>query len=280
MNDIIVVDERALAAAASERLSANGIGAAEIIPSCGRQSRKPEPMGAANAMDSGGGRDPEKSGARRKKRERHRCSARRALPQRRDRQGESNRDQAQRRSGGAAPGGMQAVPHRVQSATIARSNPQFPRPVPPPPCLLRRRRRRRGLSPRPRSGRCAASGSRKSANSPADGRWAIRRARTSPIAGSRRRRATPIAPAIAGLLISRRRRERGPAAMRGDGRTHPAAEEGFAPAPGAAAANQRAMARSERKAHVAATGRTPELGPFAALQGRSDERGERARKRA
>ncbi len=50
--------------------------------------------------------------------------------------------------------------------------------------------------------------------------------------------------------------------MRGDGRTHPAAEEGFAPAPGAAAANRRAMARSERKAHVAATGPTPDRDPL------------------
>ena len=55
--------------------------------------------------------------------------------------------------------------------------------------------------------------------------------------------------------------------MRGDGRTHPAAEEGFAPAPGAAAANRRAMARSERKAHVAATGRTPEFEILCRLSG-------------
>ena len=43
---------------------------------------------------------------------------------------------------------------------------------------------------------------------PAGGRSAIREAGTSPIAGSRRRRASPIAPAIAGWPIGRRRRGR------------------------------------------------------------------------
>ena len=50
-------------------------------------------------MDRRGGRGPQRAGARGTKRERHRRGAGRGVPQRRDRQGESDRDQAQRRRG-------------------------------------------------------------------------------------------------------------------------------------------------------------------------------------
>ena len=78
----------------------------------------------------------QKAGSRRKKRERHRRGARRGVPQRRDRQGEPDRDQAQRRrarlcarrdAGWRVSGAIAAIPR--------------PKPVPasraPPPPVSR-----------------------------------------------------------------------------------------------------------------------------------------------
>jgi hypothetical protein len=60
----------------------------------------------------------------------------------------------------------------------------------------------------PKSARCDGCGSRTFVNPPAGGRWAIREAEISPIAGSRRPEANPIAPAIARWLIGRHGRDR------------------------------------------------------------------------
>jgi hypothetical protein len=85
------------------------------------------------------------------------------------------------------------------------------------PSLANGRGRRLGFLPMPRSGKCLGWGSQKSAKSTADGRSAIRRTRISLIAASRRRRDAPIAPAIAGWPISRRRRGPGESGVRGNG---------------------------------------------------------------
>src|SRR6202453_4920581 len=67
----------------------------------------------------------------------------------------------------------------------------------------------------PRLERCDGCGSRRFATPPADGRSAIRGAEISPIAGSRRSEANPIAPAIAKWRIGRRRRGRARASDKG-----------------------------------------------------------------
>ena len=74
-------------------------------------------------------------------------------------------------------------------------------------CRFRRgtARRRRGALRSSRSARCDGCGWRTFVNPLAGGRWAIRGAEISPIAGSRRSEGSPIAPAIAKWLIARRR---------------------------------------------------------------------------
>ena len=82
--------------------------------------------------------------------------------------------------------------------------------LPPPPAASRRRTRggRRGAFAMPRSARCGACVSRTFANPPVGGPSAIRETATSPIAGSRRSEANPIAPVTAGWLTGPRTRDR------------------------------------------------------------------------
>ena len=65
--------------------------------------------------------------------------------------------------------------------------------------------RRRGALRSSKSERCGGCGWRTFVNPLAGGRWAIRGAEISPIAGSRRSEGSRIAPAIAKWLIARRR---------------------------------------------------------------------------
>ena len=85
-------------------------------------------------------------------------------------------------------------------------------PIPPLFAICKSSQEREGarLGPlaKPRSGRCGGCGLRKSANPPAAGRSAIREAVISPIAGSPRSGASPIARAIAGWPTGRHRRGR------------------------------------------------------------------------
>ena len=101
-----------------------------------------------------------------------------------------------------------------------------------------RRGRRHGPLPRQRLGRCAGCGSRKFADPPADGRSAIRGAGISPIAGSSRPKAAPIAPAIAGWPIAGPRRGRGKARMSVVGPARPPVGDGCPEGPQAIAYSQ------------------------------------------
>ena len=108
----------------------------------------------------------------------------------------------------AAAGALRPAPRRRarlgrngrRLATLGPTPPSQARPVAlaRDPWLAPGRGRRRGHSAKPRSERCDGCGSRTFVNPPAGGRSAIREAGTSPIAGSRRWKASPIAPAIAG----------------------------------------------------------------------------------
>ena len=139
----------------------------------------------------------------------YRRGARRRVAKRGDRQGEPDRDQTERRRGRGASRGKTGARGGAQWATLAtfRRRRRTRRRVARSRDLQSRpgREGRRGALAKPRSGRCGGCGSRTFANPPAGGRSAIREAETSPIAGSRRRKASPIAPAIAGWLTGRRR---------------------------------------------------------------------------
>jgi hypothetical protein len=93
---------------------------------CGRLAAKPS--GCENDVDGRSGRDSQTAGARRHEREQYRRGARRRVPQRRDRQGEPNRDQAQRRRRRARLPARSASNDRASDAVGCSSPPQSWRP--------------------------------------------------------------------------------------------------------------------------------------------------------